>query len=452
MVKFLIEETDEKIFDQSGLPLIDQLLNQTQLDARLNAIPVKGIKGPCLASQSDVARSYVGLLCQGKSDFEDIEDFRDRPEFSLSLNIGHVPSSSRLRQRLELAAQTKKWETVIKEESAALIRQHSHLLTPILLDNGDGQGYRAYMPIDIDVSPYDNSDTKKEGIGWTYKGFDGYAPMFAYMGQEGFLLNTELRSGETHCQKGTPEFIQETIRLAKKITDLPLLIRLDSGNDSVDNVNLYPTDGSVSFIVKRNPRKEKAEDWLSFAKEHGTAEHVRKGKIIYRGSYWVKPNKYKENVRLVYEVTERTIDADGQLRLIPDISFDTYYTWLPDEVDQIIDLYHDHGTMEQYHSEFKTELDIERMPSGDFETNSLIQLFGLLAYNLLRIIGQESLEADDAPLRKRVHRRRIRTVIQNMITFATKFVFHAKRWRLKVNRHHPWLQTFRRLYAAFAPT
>lgn len=449
MVNFIIEETDEKIFDQSGLTLIDQLLNQTQLDARLNAIPVKGIQGPCLASQSDVSRSYLGLLCQGKSDFEDIEDFRERLAFTLSLNIGHVPSSPRLRQRLELAAKAKKWETVIKEESASLIRQHSHLLTPILMDDR-----QAYMPVDMDVSPYDNSDTQKEGIGWTYKGFDGYAPMFAYMGLEGFLINTELRHGETHCQKGTPAFLQETLRRAKEIVgDLPLLIRMDSGNDSADNVNLYPTDGSVNFIVKRNPRKEKSEDWLAFAKENGTPHFIREGKIIYKGSYWVKPNKYENKVRLIYEVTERTIDAEGQVRLIPDISFDTYYTRLWQDPDQIIDLYHDHGTMEQYHSEFKTELDIERMPSGDFETNSLIQMLGLLAYNLLRVIGQESLQADDhPPLRKRVHRRRLRTVIQNMITIATKFVFHAKHWRLKVNRNHSWLPTFRRLYATFSPT
>lgn len=33
---------------------------------------------------------------------------------------------------------------------------------------------------------FDNSGTKKEGVSRTYKGTDGYAPIFAYMGQEGY--------------------------------------------------------------------------------------------------------------------------------------------------------------------------------------------------------------------------------------------------------------------------
>nr|WP_230986832.1 hypothetical protein [Cohnella fermenti] len=50
----------------------------------------------------------------------------------------------------------------------------------------------------------DNSGTKKEGVSYTYKGMDGFAPMFAYLGQEGYGVNTELREGSQHCQNGTP--------------------------------------------------------------------------------------------------------------------------------------------------------------------------------------------------------------------------------------------------------
>jgi len=49
---------------------------------------------------------------------------------------------------------------------------------------------------------------------------------------------------------------------------------------------------------------------------------------------------------------------------------------------------------EQYHSEIKSELDQERLPSEIYETeiyetNVLILDFGLFAYNLLLMIGQE---------------------------------------------------------------
>ena len=69
------------------------------------------------------------------------------------------------------------------------------------------------VPVDMDVTPMDNSNTQKEGIGWTYKKFDGYAPMMAYIGTEGYLVNAELRTGSQHCQSGTPAFLRQTIEL-----------------------------------------------------------------------------------------------------------------------------------------------------------------------------------------------------------------------------------------------
>ena len=56
------------------------------------------------------------------------------------------------------------------------------------------------VPLDMDVFPMDNSGTKKEGVSSTYKGFNGYAPLAAYLGQEGWCLACELRPGSPHGQ------------------------------------------------------------------------------------------------------------------------------------------------------------------------------------------------------------------------------------------------------------
>ena len=42
-------------------------------------------------------------------------------------------------------------------------------------------------------------------------------------------------------------------------------------------------------------------------------------------------------------------------------------------------------------------MDVERLPSGKFETNELVLELTILAYNILRMIGQESLGLKDAP-------------------------------------------------------
>ena len=50
-----------------------------------------------------------------------------------------------------------------------------------------------------------------------------------------------------------------------------------------------------------------------------------------------------------------------------------------------IQSYHAHGECEQYHNEIK--MDIERIPSCKFETNKLVIDLTILAYNILKIIG-----------------------------------------------------------------
>ena len=42
--------------------------------------------------------------------------------------------------------------------------------------------------------------------------------------------------------------------------------------------------------------------------------------------------------------------------------------------------------------EVKTDMDPERLPSGKFATNALILELGMIAYNILRMIGQGTME------------------------------------------------------------
>ena len=69
------------------------------------------------------------------------------------------------------------------------------------------------------------------------------------------------------------------------------------------------------------------------------------------------------------------------------------------DAQAIIALYADHGTHEQFHSEFKTDLDLERLPSGKFDTNYLVCQLAALAMNILRLMGQRGLLGPDAPVR-----------------------------------------------------
>lgn len=118
----------------SGLALVGLLLEKTRLSNRLNAISVPGRTYTEIANR-DVAYAYIGLLCQGKSDFDHIEPFRYDEFFPEALRVTDVPSSPTLRQRLDLVApdQNRGWQSVILEESARLLRTVHAPLTPMVL-------------------------------------------------------------------------------------------------------------------------------------------------------------------------------------------------------------------------------------------------------------------------------------------------------------------------------
>lgn len=435
-----IRITNERLITASGLSVAGLLLSRTQLAKRLNEYRLKDNANPHIKN-SDVAFAYIGLLCQGKSDFDYIREMDSDPDFYCkALGIHEIPSSETLRQRLDMVV--GRWRPLILEENVNMLNGVHVDLTPCLEN---------YIPLDIDVSPFDNSGTKKQGVARTYKGYDGYAPIFAYLGMEGYLINAELRKGSDHCQKNTVPFLKESIELAKRLTDQPLLARLDAGNDSGDNIRLFfEPDVACDFLIKRNLRSESPEIWLDIAKEEKSKiEHPRNGKTVYTGSVYWRVDGCDQRIRIVYRVIERTIKSDGQMLLVPEIEAETWWTSLKLPEAQILELYNNHGTCEQFHSEIKTDMDLERLPSGKFETNSLVLNLAILAYNILRLMGQESIKQNDAPMRKMAKRRRIRTVIQNLILIATRVVRHARKTYLNLGRSNPWDRTFQRIYEAF---
>src|SRR4030065_1555882 len=164
------------------------------------------------------------------------------------------------------------------------------------------------------------------------------------------------------------------------------------------------------------------------AQEKGQKETSREGKTVWRGATHRIPDGFTDPLRIVFEVTERTM-KDGQYLLVPEVEVDTYWTSLEDDPYQVVLLYHDHGTCEQFHSEIKTDMDLERLQSENFFTNSDIMTLPLMAYNLLRLCGQESLREDNGNLekrashRKKAQRRRLRTVMQELICMAPRICF-----------------------------
>ena len=91
------------------------------------------------------------------------------------MGIKQMPSASRLRQRFN-------------EDATQLIPLIEEALPELLLELGapisplsKELDHLQHIPLDIDVTPQDNSRTQKEGSQWTYKHFHGFAPIMSYV-------------------------------------------------------------------------------------------------------------------------------------------------------------------------------------------------------------------------------------------------------------------------------
>lgn len=436
MKRFIIEQSDDEFYtSHSGLALVGLCINRYSEMSRL--IERKMDEGRNDISHADILKSFLGLLSIGKSDYEAITSMRDDEYFKNSLGISQVPSAERMRQRLDEEADA--YRAIAEECSAKILKNGGACLTA--LDTG-------HIPLDADVFPMDNSDTKKEGVSRTYKGKDGYAPIAAYLGLEGWCLDLELRPGSQHSQQGFVPFMQRVINKARRLTGKRLLVRLDSAHDAVETRVLLRNAPKVSYILKWNPRREDTSDLVQRVFTEGSVTKPRPGKRIALMTMRVRQEHEGRSYVFskVIRVTERSADWKGQYLLIPEVTVEGWWTNLDLPEEKIISLYQNHGLSEQFHSEFKTDLDLERLPSGKFATNAAIMALGAFAYNILRYIGQLGLLGDKSPVRHPAKRRRIKTVIQELIYLAGRMIRTGRRLRLRFGMHCPAFQAFADVY------
>lgn len=445
-----VKQLDYDLTPTAGLALVGHFLKTlapalAEVDA---ALPVRTGR-----ATSDIVRSYVGLLVQGKSDFDAIENLRGDKFFKQALGIGLLPSSPTLRQRMD-------------GHAAPLAGLVMPMIERLLARHAPDYGVLpcGWLPLDIDTFAMDNSGTAKEGVGRTYAGVDGYCPLAAYLGSHGFCLDLALRPGTQHSVKHTDDDLRRIVPLAQRLSaagsKAPLLARLDSGFDSsalmacIESMNA-PGLPQVDWIIKWNPRNTDAAQMAAERDAAGTNwERPRAGKRVATWEQTVAVPGVLRPVRRVLRLVERTIGSQGQHLILPEVELDGWTTTLPSslDADKIIALYADHGTHEQFHAEFKTDLDLTRLPSGKLDTNALVCRLAALVMNILRLMGQRGLLGPDAPVRHEAKRRRIKTVMQELIYRAGRLIEHGRQMVLGLGANDRAAAVFMRLHAQFAVT
>jgi hypothetical protein len=454
MTDFIIKKLPYDLTSNAGLALVGQYTKRLGINALVDRkfpVAVGGIPN------SDILKSYLGLLVQGKNDFDAIEEFRGDAFFTRSLDVSTVPSCSTLRQRMDTHAAS--WFELAAQFNLALLSA-KYATGPVDF----GALACGYMAVDWDTFVMNNSGTQKEAVGRTYQGVDGFTPSAAYLGSLGYCLELALRPGVQHSALETELNVERVLTMAAKLTPLPLLFRADSGLCSLKIMQEVCAQAAalsreIALLIKWNPRKAPVEAIAAQRLLDPSTMwcHQREGK---RMCLWTQAlsldgvGTQTNPARRVMRLIERTIDQHGNPLLLPDYELEGWTTTLPQSftMQDIIDLYKDHATHEQFHSEFKTDMDLERLPSSKFDTNFLVCTLAAVAMNILRLIGQNALIGKDAPpLRHAAKRRRMKTVMQEIMFKAGRMIKHAGRWVLGLGANDSAHTVFERLYRQLSP-
>ncbi|NBV52791.1 MAG: hypothetical protein EBR83_04570 [Verrucomicrobia bacterium] len=264
----------------------------------------------------------------------------------------------------------------------------------------------------------------------------------------GYCLELALRPGVKHSALETQLNLERVLPMAAKLTPMPLLFRADSGLCSHAimqdiSAQAQALAREIAIIIKWNPRSTPVESIAAERLADASTMwcHEREGKRMCLWSQELKlegVGTQANPARRVLRLTQRTIvdlgfcHKHGNPLLLPAYELEGWTTTLPHKftMHEVIALYKDHATHEQFHSEFKSDMDLERLPSGKFDTNFLVCALAAVAMNVLRLIGQNALIGDDAPLRHAAKRRRMKTVMQEIMFKAGRMIKHAGRWTL----------------------
>jgi hypothetical protein len=306
MRKIVVKQLSYDLTPVAGVALVGHHLKRlAPVFKRIDeAMPVRsGV------SNSDILRSYLGLLVQGKSDFDAIENFRGDEFFKQALGIGLLPSSPTLRQRLDARASD--------------FFAHVDPLVESLLSTARpdlGVLPCGWLPLDVDTFAMDNGGTAKEHVGRTYAGVDGYCPLASYLGSNGFCLELSLRPGVQHSVAETEYNFERVIPMAQRLSaagpKAPILVRMDSGFDAaalMKGIEAHNGSGlpQVDFLIKWNPRKTDAALWSQWLDviDESQWQHPREGKRVVVWEEDIEIEGIERPVRRVFRLTECVLHA-----------------------------------------------------------------------------------------------------------------------------------------------
>lgn len=264
--------------------------------------------------------------------------------------------------------------------------------------------------LDLDSSVYEQASKRKQGATKAYNGEIGYHPLFAFWEEEGELVFSHLRRGNTHTVSKAVWFLTETLKCLPAA--LPKKLRTDSGFYCWGVVKFCLDHGLMFGIVAdQTPPIERA---LAALAETAWQDLERHG-VRQVAEFRYKPVRWKQTFRYLVK-RELRQDKHGQL------FFHYHVIVTNDDTSPAAAVYawqSQHANVENRIKEHKTGLGLEKLPSRLFHANWAYLLMGQLAFNLLAWFKRLVLPPD-------YHHATAKTIRHHLLNVAGKIVRSAR--------------------------
>lgn len=328
-----------------------------------------------------------------------------------------------------------------------------------------GKGRLQEALIDIDGTIARTLGECKKGMGISYNGIWGYAPLIISLANTKEVLYIVNRPGNVPSHEGAAEWIDRAIDLvyshAKKIclrgdTDFSLTKNFDRWAKIVDF--LFGMDACKGFVKRAEALAE--EDWKELkrkpkyevkTKERLKAENIKEQIVRERGykniklqseqvaEFEYRPVKCKRTYRMVVVRKNLSIEK-GEAVLFDDIRYFFYITTRRDlTAAEVVRLANGRCDQENVIEQLKNGVNAMRMPVRDLESNWAYMVMTALAWNLKSWFG---LLMPNKARGSEVLKMEFRRFLHTLILLPAQIIRTGRQIVYRLLGYNAWLKDF----------
>ncbi len=327
------------------------------------------------------------------------------------------------------------------------------------------KGFLKEAFVDADGTIAGTDGECKEGIGLSYKGIWGYAPLLISLGNTKEVLYVVNRPGNAASHKGSVEWIDRAVELVSQVagtvtirgdTDFTHSAHLDrwdaKGRKFVVGMDAHPKVVKLAdelpasawqrlerlpkyeILTEPRPKAVRYKEQIVVQKEF--RNQVLVGEDIAEIQY--RPGKCDQEYRLI--ILRKNISVkEGEKLLFDKIRYFFYLTNRTDPAEEIVGLANGRCDQENVIEQVKNGVNAMRMPVGDLVSNWAYMVMATLAWNLKSWYGLLM------PNRERgleLVRMEFRSFLHAIMFIPCQVVRTARRVIYRLLGYNRWLEDF----------